>query len=237
MDFSLALAFTVGFFSTIHCFGMCGGIVGALSLSLPATVRERPASLLGYVLLYNLGRILVYVLLGLLVGAGGQLLGWEIGDELWRQIAGGIAALTLILVGLYLTDWFPPLRRMDRMGNFLWRRLEPLGRRVLPIRSHSGALLAGLIWGWLPCGLVYYALFLTLPLGNPWKGGLFMLVFGLGTLPAMLTTGALTGWLTRLGRNRGLRQAAGLVLVLFGLGMLLFGLGGFLVPSPVPPGS
>lgn len=237
MYLSLALAFTVGFFSAIHCFGMCGGIVGALSLSLPSPVRERPAHLLGYVLLYNLGRILVYVVLGLLVGAGGQLLGWEIGDELWRQIAGGLAALTLILVGFYLTDWFPQLRRMDRLGDLLWRRLEPLARAVLPIRSHSGALLAGLIWGWLPCGLVYYALFLALPLGAPWKSGLFMLMFGLGTLPAMLATGALTGWLTRLGRNRGLRQAAGLILAVFGLGMLLFGLDVFLIPSPVPAGK
>ncbi len=237
MYLSLVLAFTVGFFSAIHCFGMCGGIVGALSLSLPAAVRERPVSLLGYVSLYNLGRILVYVLLGLLVGAGGQLLGWGVGDELWRQVAGAVAAVTLVLVGLYLTDWFPPLRRMDRLGNVLWRRLEPLARRILPIRSYPGALLAGLIWGWLPCGLVYYALFLTLPLGGPWKSGLFMLAFGLGTLPAMLATGALTGWLARLGRNRRLRQAAGLVLALFGLGMLLFGLEVFLIPSPVPAGN
>jgi sulfite exporter TauE/SafE len=234
---SLVLAFTVGFFSAIHCFGMCGGIVGALSLSLPAAVRARPASLLGYVLLYNLGRILVYVLLGLLVGAGGRLLGWGVGDELWRQVAGAVAAVTLVLVGLYLTDWFPPLRRMDRLGNFLWRRLEPVARRILPIRNYPGALLAGLVWGWLPCGLVYYALFLTLPLGSSWKSGLFMLAFGLGTLPAMLATGALTGWLTRLGRNRRLRQAAGLILALFGLGMLLFGLEGFLIPSPVPAGN
>jgi sulfite exporter TauE/SafE len=149
----------------------------------------------------------------------------------WRQIAGFLAAVTMILIGFYLTGWFPLLRNMDRLGGFVWKRLEPVGRRLLPIKTLPGALLAGLVWGWLPCGLVYYALFLALPLGDPWLGGVFMFIFGLGTLPAMVATGTFTGWLTRLGRKVLLRKAAGVVMILIGLLTLLFGTDLFLLSS------
>jgi sulfite exporter TauE/SafE len=231
LELSFALAFVVGFFSTLHCLGMCGGIMGALSLSLPENIRGRPGSLLGFVLLYNLGRILIYVLLGIVVGFTGQLLEWGTGGKVWREAAGFVAAITMILIGFYLTGWFPQLRRMDRLGEFVWKRLEPVGRRLLPIKTLSGALLAGLVWGWLPCGLVYYALFLALPLGDPWMGGLFMFVFGVGTLPAMVATGTFTGWLARLGSKVLLRQAAGVIMILMGGATLLFGTELFLVLS------
>ncbi len=197
--------------------------MGALSISLPAAERERPARLLGFILAYNAGRIMVYLLLGLAVGFSGQLLGWGVGSDLWRQVAGGIAAITMILIGLYTTDWFPVLRQMDRTGGWLWQRLEPLGRRLLPIESIGGAFVAGLVWGWLPCGLVYYALFLTLPLNSALNSGIFMVIFGLGTLPAMLVTGLFAGWMVRLGKIASLRQTAGMVIVLLGVMTLIFG--------------
>ncbi len=197
--------------------------MGALSISLPAAERERPTRLLGFILAYNAGRIMVYLLLGLAVGFSGQLLGWGVGSDLWRQVAGGIAAITMILIGLYTTDWFPVLRQMDRTGGWLWQRLEPLGRRLLPIESIGGAFVAGLVWGWLPCGLVYYALFLTLPLNSALNSGIFMVIFGLGTLPAMLVTGLFAGWMVRLGKIASLRQIAGMVIVLLGVMTLIFG--------------
>jgi sulfite exporter TauE/SafE len=223
LSLSLALAFTVGFFSSIHCFGMCGGIMGALSISLPEAERERPARLLGFILAYNTGRILIYLLLGLIVGFSGQLLGWGVGSDLWRQVAGGVAAITMILIGLYTTDWFPQLRQMDRLGGWLWQRLEPMGRRLLPIKRFSGAFVAGLVWGWLPCGLVYYALFLTLPLNSAWNSGIFMVIFGLGTLPAMLATGLFAGWMVHLGKIASLRQIAGIIIIILGVMTLIFG--------------
>ncbi len=197
--------------------------MGALSVSLPIEERQRPGRLLGFILAYNAGRILVYILLGLLVGFSGKLLGWGVGSDLWRQVAGGVAAITMIIIGLYTTDWFPPLRQMDRLGGWLWQRLEPVGRRLLPIKRFSGAFMAGLVWGWLPCGLVYYALFLTLPLNSVWNSGIFMALFGLGTLPAMLSTGLFVGWMAHLGRVAGLRQVAGMVIVLLGVMTLIFG--------------
>ncbi len=230
MDYPLVLAFVVGFFSTAHCLSMCGSIMGALTLSLPSEVREGMGRFLLFVALYNLGRILTYVFMGVIIGFTGQLLGDTLQGEAWRQVASVVAAITIILIGLYLTGWIPQLRNMDRLGGGLWKLLEPIGRRLLPVRTPQAAFLSGLIWGWLPCGLVYYALILAMPLSDPIMSGLFMLVFGLGTLPVMIGTGFFAGALARLGRDVRLRQVAGVVVILVGILGLLFGADIFLVP-------
>lgn len=216
-DYPLVIAFVLGLFSTLHCVGMCGSIMGALSLGLPRSVRESGGSLLLYVLLYNSGRLAMYVLLGFLAGFSGELLGQGMDEELWHLLARMLASITLIAVGLYITDWFPVVRRLDRLGAGVWRRVEPLGRRLLPVRTLPGAFGAGVVWGLLPCGLVYYALFMSLSSGGTIDSILFMLFFGLGTLPSMMTTGVMTGWLMRLIRRQYLRQAAGSVLILMGI--------------------
>ncbi len=230
MDYPLVLAFVVGFFSAAHCLGMCGSIMGALTLSLPSEVRGGAGRFLLFVVLYNLGRILTYVFMGVAVGFTGQQLGGALEGEGWRQAASVVAAVTIILIGLYLTGWVPILRNMDRLGGGLWKLLEPYGRKLLPVRTPQAAFFSGLVWGWLPCGLVYYALILALPLSDPIMSGLFMLVFGLGTLPVMIGTGVFAGTLARLGRNVRLRQAAGVVVILVGVLGLLFGADIFLVP-------
>ena len=140
-------------------------------------------------------------------------------------IARTLAALVVIAVGLYLTAWIPQLQRMDRLGDPIWRRLEPIGRRLLPVSSLPQAMLFGLIWGWLPCGLVYYVLILTISSGSAMNGALCMLSFGIGTLPAVVGVGLVTGWFTRLTRNRNLRQVVGLVLVAAGIATLWWGRG------------
>ncbi len=230
MDYPLVLAFVVGFFSAAHCLGMCGSIMGALTLSLPSEVRGGTGSFLLFVVLYNLGRILTYVVMGVVIGFTGQQLGGALEGEGWRQVASIVAAITIILIGLYLTGWVPFLRNMDRLGGGLWKLLEPYGRKMLPVRTPQAAFFSGLVWGWLPCGLVYYALILALPLSDPIMSGLFMLVFGLGTLPVMIGTGIFAGALARLGRNVRLRQTAGVVVILVGVLGLLFGADIFLVP-------
>jgi len=204
--------------------------MGALTLSLPSEVRGGMSRFLLFVLLYNLGRISIYVVLGVAAGFTGQLLGDGLDGTAWRQVASVIAAVTIILIGLYLTGWVPWLRNMDRLGGGLWRLVEPFGRRLLPVRTPTAALLAGLVWGWLPCGLVYYALILALPLSDPVMSGLFMLAFGFGTMPVMVATGVFAGWLSRLGRNVRLRQVAGVLVILMGIFGLVFGADIFLVP-------
>lgn len=214
---------TMGLLASGHCVGMCGSIAGALALSLPLACRQDPACLARYIAVYNLGRITTYAIAGLLGGMlGAALSGAEL-LPMVHEVLRILAALVLIAVGLYLTGWVPQLSRMDRIGEPLWRRIEPLGRRVLPLRSLAHGFWFGLIWGWLPCGLVYYVLLLTLPAANPWQGALYMFVFGIGTLPAVAGMGATAGWLGGLNRNRTLQRVGGLALVAAGVWGLVFG--------------
>ncbi|MEN8175347.1 MAG: sulfite exporter TauE/SafE family protein [Pseudomonadota bacterium] len=231
--YPLAFALLLGLFSTIHCVGMCGSIMCALSFSGP----QKPFASTGLVLAYNLGRISVYALLGLAAGFSGKLAGESIDPAVWRQTAALIAAVTLVLVGLYLGGWVSQVRRVDRLGASLWRRMEPLGRRFLPVRNLRGALAVGLVWGFLPCGLVYFALVLALSLGNPLYSGLFMLAFGFGTLPALLASGLVAGFLYRATRHSGVRQLAGALIILMGISGLLLAQSDWVHRIQVPGGT
>ncbi|MBU1191425.1 MAG: sulfite exporter TauE/SafE family protein [Gammaproteobacteria bacterium] len=201
---------------------MCGGIIGALSLSLPPAVRSQRLKLFSYTLAYSAGRIASYGLAGALMGGLGGKLFTTISPEYGHQLLRWIAALLLIGVGLYLAGWFPKFARMESLGKPLWRQLEPLGQRLLPVRSPLQALGFGLVWGWLPCGLVYSTLLWAASSGSAGQGALYMLAFGAGTLPAVLTTGLLAGWMTRLTRIPRVRQGIGLSLIVFGLASIWF---------------
>jgi hypothetical protein len=119
----------------------------------------------------------------------------------------------MVGVGLYLAGWFPRFALIERIGVPLWRRLEPVGRRLLPVRSPVHAYVFGLVWGWLPCGLVYSALLWTTSSGGAAPGALFMLAFGAGTLPSVMTAGIVTGWIARLTRLPLVRPVVGLLLI------------------------
>lgn len=235
MDYSFISAFLIGLFSAVHCLGMCSGIMGALTFSLPQEVRERWPLLSIYLLAYNLGRIASYTLAGALLGSLGGTFYETLSLGYAHLVLQLLAAGLLIGIGLYLAGWFPKFALIERLGIPLWRRLEPLGRRLLPVRSPLHALLYGTIWGWLPCGLVYTTLLWTLTAQGPEQGSLFMLAFGLGTLPAVLSAGFLTGWFTRLTRLPYLKQAVGLVIIAMALASVVFS--GVLVrdepPAPI----
>ena len=221
----MALLFAIGFFGSAHCAGMCGGIAGALALSLPPACRQRPGCLARFLAAFNLGRIASYTVAGGIGGTIGSALSGALIlpslHEIFRILAAGI----LIAVGLYLTGWIPQLKQMDRLGVPLWRRLEPIGRRLLPVRNLIHAFLYGTIWGWLPCGLVYYALVLTLSAENAVQGALFMLLFGLGTVPVVGAVGSAAGWFSGLARNPSWQRAAGILLIAAGVIGLAFGSG------------
>jgi sulfite exporter TauE/SafE len=222
VDYTLYSALLLGLFSTVHCVVMCGGIMGALALSLPAEVRAQPLRLALYLAAYNTGRLASYGLAGALLGTLGQELHDFLSPRWGYLLLQGGAALLLVATGLYLAGWFPRFALVERLGQPLWRRLEPLGRRLIPVRSPWRAAAYGVIWGWLPCGLVYTALLFTIVSGNGVQGGVFMLVFGLGTLPAVTGIGMLAERFRRAARSRGVRRAGGLALILLGLGGLLF---------------
>ena len=222
LDLSLPLAFTVGLFSTLHCVGMCGGIMGALSYGLPPGARQKSSAFLAFLLAYNSGRILSYAAAGGLMGSVGgrllQLLGPGQGHH-WLQWG---AALIVVLIGLHIAGWLPKLARVERIGVPLWRWLEPLGRRLMPVRSLPWAFVYGTIWGWLPCGLVYTMLISTASRVGPLNGALYMTAFGLGTLPAVLAAGLLAGKLYHLARLPYLRGSVGVIIIFLGVLTLWF---------------
>ncbi len=206
---SVFALFLVGLLGGVHCIGMCGGIVGALSLG------NAPRPLLH--LAYNAGRILSYALAGALAGALGGASLVLAGQLPVRVVLYVLANLMLVALGLYLMGWRSALAFSERAGQRLWRRLQPLSRRFLPARTVAQAFPLGVLWGWLPCGLVYSALVSALTSGSAARGAALMLAFGLGTLPNLLLAGLAALRLRACLRNRPLRVAAGLLVSGFGV--------------------
>ena len=132
-----------------------------------------------------------------------------------------VAGVIMILFGIYLAGWWHSLLFLERAGAQLWKYIEPLGRRFVPVRGAGQAYLLGLVWGWLPCGMVYAVLALALASGSAASGGSIMLAFGLGTLPVMLAMGLAFNTLKRLVQDPRIRLVAGLLVILMGVMMLL----------------
>jgi sulfite exporter TauE/SafE len=211
-ELSLISAFLVGLLGGGHCVGMCGGIVGAVSLSLPGQ-KPRPS----FQLAYNAGRIASYTLAGALAGLLGasslflqHLLPIEKGLYL-------VASLMLVALGLYLAGWWRGVLVLEKAGGLLWKRLQPLSRHLLPVRNVRQGFALGMVWGWLPCGLVYSVLVAALATGSAWNGAALMLAFGLGTLPTLLAMGLAAVRLKSFLQTAWVRQASGLLVLVFGV--------------------
>ena len=215
-DVALLSAFVVGLLGGVHCAGMCGGIVGALSFGLPDSARRW-----SILIAYNAGRISSYTVAGALMGALGFYFSGLLPVQTAQRLLLTLAGLFLVLMGLYLAGWWNALSRIERFGGLLWRRIEPLGRGFLPVRSVHQSFALGLLWGWLPCGLVYSALVWTVAAGGALEGALLMMAFGLGTLPNLLLMGVAAAQLNRWVRSPAIRAIAGALVILFGL-MLLY---------------
>ena len=213
----MTIPFLIGLLSAVHCFGMCGGIGGALTMSLTPEIRARNSQLFYYSLAYNLGRLASYTTAGLLIGwLGGSLVNLLAPDQ-GLSFLRFIAALIVIMLGLYLGGWFPRLATIERLGAPAWKKIQPLGQRLLPVTSPLQAFLFGVVWGWLPCGLVYYALLLAVAEGNAINAGTYMLMFGLGTLTPMLLASMLAGKLNHFFKSAIMKRISGGLLVLMGL--------------------
>ena len=216
MEITYISAFFVGLFSTVHCLGMCGGIIGALTFSLPEKIRNNRLRLIPYVSAYNFGRISSYSLAGALVGALGEgILGFL--PSYGHLVLQLLASILMIGIGLYLAGWFPAFTRIEHIGKPIWKKLEPISQKLIPVKSPAHAYLFGLVWGWLPCGLVYTALIWSATASSTKEGALLMLAFGAGTLPAVMVAGILTGWFTRLIRSTYIRPIVGLTIIILAL--------------------
>ncbi|MDR0233825.1 MAG: sulfite exporter TauE/SafE family protein [Zoogloeaceae bacterium] len=201
--------FMVGLLNGWHCVGMCGGIVGAL------TAGSAPK--LSLHLAYNSGRILSYVLVGALAGAAGS--GSMILAEGFplRLLLFIFANCLILLMGAYLLGAGRALIWLERPGQKLWRSIQPLGRRFIPARHIGQALALGLVWGWLPCGLVYVALASALASGSSAMGASIMLAFALGTLPNLLFAAFMLTRLKTWTHHPLFRKVAGLLLLAYAL--------------------
>lgn len=210
-------AFLAGLLGGVHCIGMCGGVVGALVSGLPQATRRRTSTLLSFVLAYNLGRVFSYTSGGAIAGYLGFIAAdWASEYQSWF-ILRVAAALLMIGFGLYIAGWWMGLTRVERLGARLWRRLQPIGRRLFPIRRWHHALLLGMLWGWLPCGLVYAVLMWSFAAGGWREGAMLMVSFGAGTLPVLMLLGVTAGSLTAALQRRAVRGVAGSIVIMFGL--------------------
>lgn len=221
---SLAAAFATGVAGSGHCFGMCGGMAAAYGgkARRDAEDKANPAArAFAQVALYHVGRLGGYALLGSLAGGAGSLL---LGAFDLLRLATILRLLTgalIIVMGLRLLAGLGGLGFLEKGGARLWRLVAPLARRLAAGNGVATALGAGLIWGWLPCGLVYSMLALAAATATPVMGGATLLAFGLGTLPAMLTSSLMASQLSRLLKSPRARPVAGVALVICGVWTVL----------------
>ena len=207
---------------------MCGGIVGALTLGVSSSnnsssnkEQDKKASPLIISLGYNLGRISGYIVAGAIVGFLGSSLVDLTGIQTAKQVLAVIASLFMIALGLYLAGLWNGIAKIESIGAVLWKRIQPLTQRFIPVKSFQQAVPLGFLWGWLPCGLVYTALIWTLSAGGAIEGALIMLAFGLGTLPNLLAMGVIATQLSKWVRNPTIRLIAGMLVVLMGVVTLI----------------
>ncbi len=211
-DSGYIAVFLVGLLGGTHCMAMCGGIVGALTVNMPHGRPQWPLHLA-----YNLGRISSYALAGAVLGAIGSA-GLLLNDALPVQLTLYVLAnLMLVALGLYLTGVPQGLTFLERGGQKVWARIQPLTRRFLPATSVSRALPLGMLWGFLPCGMVYSVLTTALLTGSALRGAELMLAFGLGTLPNLLLAGFLLRRFRDIVQGRAVRTISGLLVMGFGV--------------------
>jgi sulfite exporter TauE/SafE len=207
----LGAAATLGFAGSVHCLGMCGGIAAAAGARLgdgsgPGAVPRGAA--------FNAGRIASYAALGALVGAvAGALLG-QFPVRPFAITFRLLAALLMLAMGLSLLSG-RDLLSLERLGGRVWRRLRPLAGRVLGLPGVLRFAVLGMLWGFLPCGLVYSALALAAVAGSGSAGAAAMLAFGVGTLPSMLAVTLAGTAVTRRFAGTRTRMAAGALMIAF----------------------
>ena len=213
---SYLVAFIMGLVSSLHCIGMCGSIIGTLTLSLSPEIRNNKVQLLSFVFNYNFGRITSYALAGAIAGVIQSVAIMKVGEYGYRFLQ-LLSAVIMASAGLYIAGWFPRFAYIEKAGMHFWKKIEPFGRKLIPVKNRTQAYLFGMVWGWLPCGLVYAALALAATAGDVSNSAITMLSFGLGTLPAVMGVGIMNGMLTRLSKMQRFKQAVGLFMIVLAL--------------------
>ncbi|MGD0960234.1 MAG: sulfite exporter TauE/SafE family protein [Methylomonas sp.] len=218
-DFNISYlaALFMGLLSSLHCIGMCGSIIGTLTFSLSQELRNSNSRLFGTVLCYNIGRIISYAFAGAVVAVVVGFLSLPFTNGQAYRALQLISAAVMTGAGLYLAGWFPRFAYIEKLGVNVWKCVEPFARSLIPVKSRFHAVLFGMVWGWLPCGLIYTALALAATSGDVMHSALTMLFFGLGTLPAVMGVGIMTPLLTRLAKAQRFKSLVGVLFIIIAL--------------------
>lgn len=216
MSLDFFSAFVIGLLGSGHCIVMCGGISTMLTTAISDTSRHKKYAI---ILAYNFGRIASYSLIGALVAFTSSMATKNIGLPV--SLLKTIAGVFLILLGLYLGQWFMWLSRVEHLGKNIWRYIAPQTKRFIPIKNIRSAFALGALWGWLPCGLVYSTLTWALASADALDGALIMFFFGLGTLPALLSVSLGTISIKSLLSHRLFRKVTASLVISYGIYTIL----------------
>lgn len=214
MNVDFYAAFVIGLMGAGHCLGMCGGVAAAITLGMPGHQQSQRWP---YLALYNTGRLFSYMVAGGIIGGTFASMASFSGDMMALASLRLFASIMMILLALYIGQWWQGISRIERVGQGLWRLVSPRAKSLLPLKSPLAALPFGALWGWLPCGLVYSTLSWAAVSGSAASGAGVMLAFGLGTLPAMVAVGTMAQQLQTLLKNLYFKRTSALLLLVYGV--------------------
>lgn len=212
-DFYYFYSFIIGIFGSAHCIGMCGGISIIISSNLPKK------NFIYFVFSYNFGRIISYSIIGFIAGYFGFFLLNFFGD-FFIYFFKILSSLSLLLIGLYLIDIFKTFSFVENFGLKIWIKFNFLFKKFLPIKNFFHSFLIGIIWGQIPCGLVYSVLIWSLSYPSYFDSMLIMFFFGLGTLPSMILTGHFHFYLKKTINKKLLRYFFGIFFIFLSVLMI-----------------
>jgi len=208
---SFITPFLIGLFSSVHCLAMCGGLCGVFC-------RNNPS--FSTILIINSGRIITYTLLGIIFAGFIQGLALSLPVTQFGFWVRSLLGLVIVFLGLRILLNKSSLHTFFE-NNFLWKKAKATLHRVSALNSWAAHLSKGLIWGLIPCGLLYGVLIAAATTQNVFNGGIFMFAFGLGTLPSMFIAAGIINSGQNYLQNTSLRFGAGIFIILIGLWSLI----------------
>jgi sulfite exporter TauE/SafE len=207
-------AVILGLMGSLHCVGMCGPIAFMLPVDQTNNYKK-----FGQIFIYHFGRLVAYGIIGLVFGFLGKGLS-IFGAQQKLSIAIGIIMILVVLIPYKIFNKYnlskPIYKVISKVKNQLGKELKK--------KSPDTFLTIGFLNGFLPCGLVYMALFGAIAMGNALQGSLYMMLFGLGTVPLMTTAIYFSG-LLKGGIRQKVQKVIPVFVVVIGLLFILRGLG------------
>ena len=212
----LVAGLLLGLSSSLHCFGMCSGIAASMHFAAGLDPGRPTRGLLATTLLINAGRISGYIIAGTIVGGLGSGVFGAFDHATSNAVLRWAAAAALGWIGLSMLEILPLPAALYRVASHVSRFMDAVAR-ASRLPATMGLFLSGAVWGFLPCAMVYAALFYAM-LSSSWLGGaVVMSGFGLGTLPMLIAAGLGLPLLRRRATSVWLRNAVGVAIIMVGI--------------------